>query len=641
MLYVLLWMMSILMCARFGAADPWIFEIPAEDENAVYQSCCVAVITGTNVLAVAGWTNSALPGSSGSNAGGFDAYLLFFNQDSGEVIGSRFIGTSGEETADKLIYVESTDQLVLLGTTSGTFPGQENRGGVDLFMSVIPSASSTDPADMDITSLQYGSVGDDIPNDLLFYRSNQYLATASGSTAESTRFGQSNALVLFRVTSSLQVQRTETITFAEGQFSFFRVYSSAVRGPTADEFAITFELSQVPSGGIQRYFIVEFDNTFSEIYRREILSQFGLSDAYRFQPDHMDYSAESNAYWLAGTDPGYGNPYREPAYPSPAGGVSFLVGRVIPETNQAGYTSEAATRPDMQQNTYLVLDDPGTRYVSFWTVFPEESDGDSLVELQTIQWRSRNYDATNLVGARLTTGRSQDNWNVEKVTDMNSQGFMMIGAERWNLEENPFNCMGSSERRNLSFALVSVDVLRAVADFGSACPEIMVDITEASNFVYFAVGSTTGSLTGQTRLNAGATNTTVVTRVEVNLDLPVDDRIQIPTVDTTCDLPCSSIPPPTPTPTPTPTPSSTPTLEPSLRPSPTPTFTPEPVVTPTPGPTTTLYPLPKRDPVRAGIIAAAIVGAIAGSALVIGLASFIYYRKQIQGRAEAADGYYY
>ena len=110
----------------------------------------VAVNRAGNV-SVVGTTSSTLPGQH--NAGSFDAFIRRYDADGNEVWTRQF-GTPGGDNARRVAF-DGAGQILVVGSTEGTLPGQVSAGGYDAFVALF------DQAGRQLWTRQFGSAGDD------------------------------------------------------------------------------------------------------------------------------------------------------------------------------------------------------------------------------------------------------------------------------------------------------------------------------------------------------------------------------------------------------------------------------------------------------------------------------------------------
>jgi hypothetical protein len=80
---------------------------------------------------VVGITGGTLPDQT-SEGGEFDAFIRKYNSD-GDEEWTRQFGTSGRDVANR-VYADSSGSVYVVGSTTGTFPGQTSEGGSDAFL---------------------------------------------------------------------------------------------------------------------------------------------------------------------------------------------------------------------------------------------------------------------------------------------------------------------------------------------------------------------------------------------------------------------------------------------------------------------------------------------------------------------------
>jgi hypothetical protein len=104
-------------------------------------------------IAVVGWTT----GSFGhrANAGGRDGFLRVYRPN-GTLRWSRSFGTTGDETVTDVAFM--SDLIVVVGSTSGTFPGAVAAGGDDAFVVTYSTKGERG------WTRQFGSDQDDVVN---------------------------------------------------------------------------------------------------------------------------------------------------------------------------------------------------------------------------------------------------------------------------------------------------------------------------------------------------------------------------------------------------------------------------------------------------------------------------------------------
>ena len=90
-----------------------------------------------NGVYVSGQTFGSLNASG--NRGGSDAFVRKFSP-AGSLLWSRQFGTSKGDDAGAVVLVKH--QAVVTGVTAGTFPGQTNRGGADVFIRAFDTSSA-------------------------------------------------------------------------------------------------------------------------------------------------------------------------------------------------------------------------------------------------------------------------------------------------------------------------------------------------------------------------------------------------------------------------------------------------------------------------------------------------------------------
>jgi hypothetical protein len=113
--------------------------------------------TGTQKgpVAVVGWSEGSL--RPGSNAGGKDGFLRVYSA-SGALRWSRSIRTSGDDVLTGVVAARTGGGWIVVGSTSGTLPGQTSAGGADAFVRRYASDGTV------VWTDQFGSATDDSAN---------------------------------------------------------------------------------------------------------------------------------------------------------------------------------------------------------------------------------------------------------------------------------------------------------------------------------------------------------------------------------------------------------------------------------------------------------------------------------------------
>jgi hypothetical protein len=122
-----------------GGEDAYIRKYNSDgDEEWTRQFGTSGVTEGNAVFAdssgrvyVVGLVDGTLPDQT-SEGGEFDAFIRKYNSD-GDEEWTRQFGTSGRDVANR-VYADSSGSVYVVGSTTGTFPGQTSEGGSDAFL---------------------------------------------------------------------------------------------------------------------------------------------------------------------------------------------------------------------------------------------------------------------------------------------------------------------------------------------------------------------------------------------------------------------------------------------------------------------------------------------------------------------------
>jgi hypothetical protein len=146
----------------------------------------VAADAGGNVL-IAGATTGTLSGQT--SAGDTDAFVCKYD-GSGNALWTRQFGTSLSDTADA-VSVDSTGNVLVVGSTAGAFPGYTAAGGWDVFVCKYDGAGNA------LWARQFGSDSDDVPSSVSVDASgNVFVAgRTDGTLAGQTSRGGMDAFV--------------------------------------------------------------------------------------------------------------------------------------------------------------------------------------------------------------------------------------------------------------------------------------------------------------------------------------------------------------------------------------------------------------------------------------------------------------
>ena len=110
------------------------------------------LVDGQDSVIVAGHTEGVLPGQSSAGLG--DAFVSRLNPDGSAAWITQF-GTAGDERVAQLIF-DRQGNLLLLGTTDGTFAGSSAAGGSDVFVAKLDANGTL------LFSRQWGTSADDM-----------------------------------------------------------------------------------------------------------------------------------------------------------------------------------------------------------------------------------------------------------------------------------------------------------------------------------------------------------------------------------------------------------------------------------------------------------------------------------------------
>lgn len=95
--------------------------------HALFESNQSQIVDGYAI----GWTNGSLSGFT--NQGGSDAFIRHYDRH-GNILFQEQFGTSGNDKALGIHCRPDNTMCFVVGTTTGTFPGEVNAGGVDAFI---------------------------------------------------------------------------------------------------------------------------------------------------------------------------------------------------------------------------------------------------------------------------------------------------------------------------------------------------------------------------------------------------------------------------------------------------------------------------------------------------------------------------
>ena len=87
---------------------------------------------GNGTAVVVGYTSGSFPGYT--NLGGTDAFLAHFDHQHGAALGTVQWGTAGNDYAEAAVFVPGSDELVVVGRTYGEIVGETSAGGDDAFI---------------------------------------------------------------------------------------------------------------------------------------------------------------------------------------------------------------------------------------------------------------------------------------------------------------------------------------------------------------------------------------------------------------------------------------------------------------------------------------------------------------------------
>ena len=128
-----------------GSEDIFLIKYPAIGGDALWTkqigtsdndfARSVAVDSSDNVI-VTGATSGTLPGQT--NAGSYDIFLIKYPSDGGDALWTKQIGTSESDIA-RGVAVDSHGDIYVTGYTYGTLPGQTSAGSNDIFLIKYPS----------------------------------------------------------------------------------------------------------------------------------------------------------------------------------------------------------------------------------------------------------------------------------------------------------------------------------------------------------------------------------------------------------------------------------------------------------------------------------------------------------------------
>ncbi|HRH93568.1 MAG TPA: hypothetical protein PKV72_03470, partial [Candidatus Peribacteria bacterium] len=172
----------------FAARDPELSWIRQFGAVASSNETARAVDDDGNTF-VAGTTDGALSGKT--NAGGIDGWLKKYDAHGNLLFTDQF-GTAGDDVVAGIAFDQSG--IHVIGSTTGTFPGQTSAGGKDIFV------RKYDPAldDEHTTLRQFGTDGDDEVMDATEGSANDYFIAGrtSGAFPEKTNAGGFDAYVI-------------------------------------------------------------------------------------------------------------------------------------------------------------------------------------------------------------------------------------------------------------------------------------------------------------------------------------------------------------------------------------------------------------------------------------------------------------
>lgn len=136
-------------------------------------------------LTVAGWTDGDLAGSS---AGGDDAFAIHLSRR-GVVQWSKQIGTAGD---DRALCIDPSRPELICGSTTGSMPGASSAGGVDTF--VVRLSQADGAVDW---MRQLGTAADDVPAGVGTFWSSEVVVggTTDGTFPGAIAHGGSDAFV--------------------------------------------------------------------------------------------------------------------------------------------------------------------------------------------------------------------------------------------------------------------------------------------------------------------------------------------------------------------------------------------------------------------------------------------------------------
>lgn len=156
----------------------WVDQIGSAEDDVVNS----LEGNGANEVLVAGTTHGTLPGQE--NAGGSDAFWRLINVITGDAITTQQFGTTQNDEGNGAALM-SAESAIVVGTTSGAFPGHANAGGTDAFVVSFDLQSGTD------WTLQFGTNGNDTATGI-GHAISERLAFVTGTTNGAFP-GQSNA----------------------------------------------------------------------------------------------------------------------------------------------------------------------------------------------------------------------------------------------------------------------------------------------------------------------------------------------------------------------------------------------------------------------------------------------------------------
>ena len=143
--------------AMFGASDGaqlWLNQFGSAGTE--YLSA-IAVCPTTGSIVVGGSTTGTFPGEQ--NTGGRDGVVAMLNASNGAQLWLHQFGTAGTEYLTAIAVHPTTGGIVVGGSTTGTFPGEQNTGSYD---GVVAMLNASDGAQLWLH--QFGTAGSDYVN---------------------------------------------------------------------------------------------------------------------------------------------------------------------------------------------------------------------------------------------------------------------------------------------------------------------------------------------------------------------------------------------------------------------------------------------------------------------------------------------